>query len=66
MSEVKNLFVFSREFILNRRAEDMIALIMETIISNFGLKSSTKVFKTDFLKAYDTVDIEHLIFKLRF
>ena len=44
----------------------MIALITETIIGNFGLGPSTKVLKTDLSKAYDTVDVEHLIFKLKF
>ena len=44
----------------------MIALITETIIGNFGRDSSTKILKTDLSKAYDTVDINHLIYKLRF
>ncbi len=57
---------FQGGFISNRRAEDMIALITETIIGNFGTDSSTKVLKTDLSKAYDTVDIDHLIFKLKY
>ena len=57
---------FQGGFISNRRAEDMIALITETIIGNFGRNSSTKILKTDLLKAYDTVDINHLLYKLKF
>ncbi len=44
----------------------MIALVTETIIVNFGKNSSTKVLKTDLSKAYDTVNVNHLIFKLKF
>ncbi len=57
---------FQGGFISNRRAEDMIANVTETIIGNFELNSTTKVLKTDLSKAYDTVNINHLIFKLKY
>ena len=50
----------------NRRAEDMVALLTETILVNFNINSTTKVLKTDMAKAYDTININHLMFKLEF
>ncbi len=51
---------------MNRSAEDMIALLTETIIGNFNTNANTKVLKTDLSKAYDTINIDHLLYKLEF